>query len=242
MTRLILLTFLTICFTTTSNSQCTESAFDFGNNTSTQSYNIQGDVSLTLNTDNTITLNLADNFSTASGPDVRAYLIDSNGMSNLQINQEVHNNKTNGVNTFKNIPIGEINASGLQSFTVTIPTDEDITNYDKILFYCLQFNQFWDIGSFNAFESDNCNVLNTQNFSISSIKIFPNPAVNALEISNIDISNAKIRIFDFYGRDVSEHLKTRDNQKFDVSNLPAGTYFLSIIENQKAFSKKLIIQ
>ncbi len=66
-------------------SQCTTSASNFGNNTNTPSYNVSGDVSVTLNADNTVTLDLGANFQTADGPDIRAYLVNSNGLSNTQL-------------------------------------------------------------------------------------------------------------------------------------------------------------
>ena len=71
--------FLLIAFSIINiNGQCTADLSGFGNNPDTASYNVTGDVSITLNTNNTITLNLASNFSTAAGPDVRAYLVESN--------------------------------------------------------------------------------------------------------------------------------------------------------------------
>lgn len=223
-------------------SQCTEAGTGFGNNTATPSYNISGDVSVTLNTDDTITLDLASNFSTASGPDVRAYLIDSNGMSDLEINAEVHNNTANGISTFNNIPLGEVNASGMQSFTADIPSGTDITSFDKILFYCLQFNQFWDIGSFISFESSSCGVLSIEDNTFNNIGIYPNPATKTLELTNIDVLKTEIRIFELSGKKVFQQKKGNTQKSIDVSNLKSGIYVLSVRENYQQFSKKLVIQ
>lgn len=234
MTRLILFTFFTICFSITSNSQCSETAFNFGNNSSTPRYNIQGDVSLTLNADNTITLNLANNFSTAFGPDVRAYLINSNEMSNATL-------KSTKIADIENIHFGKINSSGEQSFTIEIPENIKISDYDKIFFYCLDFDVFWDVGSFNSFTNATCNVLSVENFNASNITIHPNPATTSIELSNIDTTNAEIHIFDFYGKSVFKQ-KNNINTTINVSTLTSGTYFVVIHENQKTFSKKLIIQ
>ena len=66
-------------------AQCTQNAFGFGNSTNVPSYDVSGNVSVTLNTNNTVTLNLASNFMTANGPDVRAYLVKSNGASNTTL-------------------------------------------------------------------------------------------------------------------------------------------------------------
>ena len=77
----VLLAFIFTFSVLNTTAQCTENLVGFGNNPEDASYNITGDVSLTLNTNNTITLNLASNYSTAPGPDVRAFLVASNGMS-----------------------------------------------------------------------------------------------------------------------------------------------------------------
>ncbi len=223
-------------------SQCTENGTNFGNNTATPSYNISGDVSVTLNTNNTVTLNLASNFSTASGPDVRVYLIDSNGMSDAEVNAEVHNNSVNGISAFNNIPLGEVSANGMQSFTVAIPENTDISSYDKILFYCLQFNQFWDVGSFSSFTSSSCSVLSIEENTLSRVGVFPNPATTSIQLANIDSANTEIRIFDFSGKKVFQQLKGNTQNTIDISNFKKGFYVVSITENNKKLSKKLVIQ
>lgn len=233
------------------SGQCTEAVVGFGNNARISSYNISGDVSLTLNTNNTITLDLASNFSTAAGPDIRAYLIDSNGMSDAEIDAEVHSNFANGISAFNNIQFGLVGCSqcnpvilpnGEKTFTVEIPDGVEIENYDKILFYCLRFSQFWDIGSFTPFTSNSCSVLSTEENELGSFNIFPNPAKNTIQLSNIDIEATEIRIFDFSGKKVFQQLKGNTENNIDISQLKTGIYVLSITENNKQFSQKLIVQ
>ena len=243
MSRFNLLFLFTIVFSINSNSQCVENAFGFGNNTSTPSYNITGDVSVTLNSDNTITLDLAENFSTASGPDVRAYLVKSNGMSDADI-------RSKKINELENIPIGLVSCSdcsprispnGAKSFTVAIPDGEFIEEFDKVFFYCLAFNAFWDVGSFNAFSNQSCDVLSTTENSLASISIYPNPATTSIEFNNIDVTNTEIHIFDSFGREVFYQQKEANNS-IDVSSLSSGTYFLRIHQDERKFLQKLIIQ
>ena len=240
--KLVFVTFLIILISLNTYSQCTENGTNFGNNTATPSYNISGDVSVTLNTNNTVTLDLASNFSTASGPDVRVYLIDSNGMTDAEVNAEVHNNSVNGISAFNNIYLGVVAASGMQSFTVSIPENTDITSYNKILFYCLQYSQFWDVGSFTAFTSSSCSVLNIEENTLSKLGVFPNPATTSIQLTNIDFANTEICIFDFSGKKVFQQSKGSTQNTIDISNFKKGFYVVSITEDNKQFSQKLIVQ
>ena len=117
------------------NAQCIENLTGFGNNPDDASYNITGDVSVTLNANNTITLNLGSNFSTLEGPDVRAYLVDSNGVSDSVL-------ATTLIADLNNFEFGLTQANGQQTFTVEIPEGKDITKFNKVFFYCLQYNHF----------------------------------------------------------------------------------------------------
>lgn len=234
MNRFILASLFAICFATNTNSQCTEMASNFGNNTSTPSYNISGDVSVTLNTNNSITIDLASNFSTASGPDVRVYLINSEGRTDTML-RDVE------IADLEHIPFGEISASGMQSFTTNIPINTDISDFDKVFFYCLQFDVFWDVGSITPFSSSNCSVLSLDENNLKNFTILPNPATTSIELTNIDTTNSEIFIFDFYGRTVFRQSK-EDNTTINIAHLSTGTYFLRIQEKQNTLSKKLIVQ
>ncbi len=214
-------------------AQCTENAANFGNNTSTPSYNIAGDVSVVLNTNNTITINFANNFSTASGPDVRLYLVKSEGKSIPQLKN------LNPLN-LENISFGLIGFSGAQSYTETIPNTIDITQYDTVFFYCLQFNAFWDVGFYTPFSSSNCGILNIDSFAIDKIKIYPNPANNTIQLSNINAVSAEIRIFNVLGKQVFHQSKITKNT-IDISSFKRGVYLVKINVDGKSKTQKLVI-
>ncbi|MFK8061386.1 MAG: DM13 domain-containing protein [Polaribacter sp.] len=216
------------------NGQCTENASNFGNNTSTQSYNISGDVSVILNKNNTITINFGSNFSTASGPDVRLYLIKSEGKSIAQL-------KSLNPENLDNISFGLIGFSGTQSYTKTIPAGVDISAYDTVFFFCLQFTAFWDVGTFNPFTSNNCSVLNIDAFSVDKISVYPNPAKNQILISNIDAVSAEIRIFNVLGKQVF-HQKNIKEKTIDISSFNKGIYLVKIDVDGKSKTQKLVVQ
>ncbi|MCL7753684.1 DM13 domain-containing protein [Polaribacter sp. Z022] len=230
----ILLTFLFLAITIHTNSQCSENINGFGNNPDDSSYNITGDVSITLNTNNTITLNLASNFSTTPGPDVRAYLVESNGVSDAVL-------ATTLIANLNHLEFGLIQANGQQTFTIAIPEGKDITKFDKVFFYCLEYNHFWDLGTFTSFHPNNCSVLNIQNLLIDKISIFPNPAKNKIHVSNIDVNSIEIRIFNVLGKQVF-HQSEISKKGIDVSNFNKGIYIVKIDVDGKSKTQKLVIQ
>ena len=117
-------------------SQCDASVTEFGNNNVIPMYNITGSVDLTLNDDNTITLELGANFMTAAGPDIRAFLVKSNGLTDSQLaNTQIGN--------LENLQFGlvgsdTVNQNGAKSFTISIPDGESIEEFDKVFIWIRQ--------------------------------------------------------------------------------------------------------
>lgn len=225
------------------NAQCSESASNFGNNTSSSSYNVSGDVAVTLNTNNTVTLNLGSNFSTAAGPDVRAYLVSSEGKSISEL-------KSFNPNNLNNIVFGLISCSGCnpvipsngaQTLTVAIPEGKNITDFDTIFFYCLQFTAFWDIGTFTPFSNSNCSVLTTDTFSLDQVTIYPNPAKNQIQIRNNHALSTEIRIFNLLGKQILYQSNIIENT-IDVSTYNKGIYLVKLTIDGKSKTQKLVIQ
>lgn len=233
MKQLLLFAFLSFTFFQT-NAQCSENASNFGNNTRIRSYNVSGNINVVLNSNNTVTLNFASNYRTASGPDVRLYLINSNGRSNTQL-------KNLNPENIENISFGLVGFSGAQSFTKSIPNNIDITEYDTVFFYCLEFNQFWDYGTYAPFSSSNCSVLSTESVEISNISVYPNPTADKIFISNLEGNNSQIRIFNVLGKIVHQQKNNIENG-ISVSQLPKGIYMLQITIDEKILSKKLVIE
>jgi hypothetical protein len=242
MKTILLFTFLSF-ISLQINAQCIENASNFGNNTSVPGYNVSGDISVTLNANNTVTLQLGDNFRTAAGPDVRAYLVNSEGRSINQL-------KALNPNNLNNIAFGLIScsgcspvipANGAQTLTVAIPDGKDITDYDTVFFYCLAFNAFWDVGSYSSFSTSNCTILNVDTFTADEIVFYPNPAKNQIQLSNIEGISAEIRIFNVLGKQVFYQSKIKE-KTIDVSSLNKGIYLVKINVDKKSKTQKLIIQ
>lgn len=223
------------------NAQCTESVIQFGNNVNILSYNISGSVSVTLNTNNTITLDLESNFMTAAGPDIRAYLVNSNGLSNTDLaNTPIAN--------LENIQfglvgaIGSLNQNGEKTFTVTIPTGTTISNYDKVFFYCLQFNQFWDFGTFTPFTGATCSLLSVNERSLKeTVNLYPNPTNDKFEINNNSQSAVSVNIYNILGnRVIASEASRLKKQSFSLANLNSGVYLVELKSDNQKLVKKLI--
>ena len=233
MKTLLLTAFLSFTFLQI-NAQCSENASNFGNNTSTPSYNVSGDISVTLNTNNTIIINFASNYSTASGPDVRLYLIKSEGKSIAEL-------KSLNPENVENISFGLVGFSGAQNYTQSIPNGVDISEYDTVFFFCLQFTAFWDVGTFTPFSSTNCSVLSTVALPVDKIEFYPNPAKDKIQISNIGGVSAEIRIFNALGKQVLHQPKIT-KKTIDISSFHKGIYIVKISVDGKSKTKKLVIQ
>lgn len=225
-------------------AQCEENATSFGNNRAIPAYNVTGDVVIKLKPiDQTITLDLGDNFMTGSGPDVRAFLVNSDGLSNEDLT------KTK-INELENIFLGlvdndsnnQTNQNGTKSFTVPIPNGVNIENFDKVFFYCLNFDQFWDFGSYPSFSVANCNVLSIEENTLTKTFLYPNPTKDILHISNSINNIAEIRIFDTKGNLMIRKQKIDYNDQMDVSTLAAGLYLVELSSPKQKEVYRLMVQ
>ncbi len=238
-----ILLFCLAIFSQIAIAQCARSASGFGNNTRVPSYNVAGDVTVTLNTNNTVTLDLGSNFNTASGPDIRAYLVKSNGVSNAVL-------ASTKIENLENIQFGlvgcefmrcspEIPANGAKTFTVPVPNGINIFDYDTVFFYCLEFDQFWDFGAYTPFVAGSCS-LSVEENTLESANLYPNPAENTFRINTSTNELAQIKIYNALGK-LYYSGSHRLNSDIDITNLKRGLYFLSITTKKGEASKKLVI-
>jgi hypothetical protein len=218
-------------------AQCAAAAAGFGNNSGVPSYNVQGMVQVVLNANNTVTVNLLSNFSTASGPDVRIFLVDRGTLTNTQL--KVSSNFLGR----PRIEMGLSPAAGAISFTKPIPAGLTITDFETVYFYCQAFNAFWDYGSYEPFAASNCALLETNNFEKNNVKVFPNPATNSLSIELDDTtSDYKVAVYNTLGSLVLESFNLLSkNNTVDISQLALGIYVVKITNAyDKVFEKKFI--
>ena len=222
-----------------SNAQCNSNGTTFGNNTSVPMYNVTGMVSVVLNANNTVTLNLGTSFATSSGPDVRAFLVDRGTLTNTQLRT------TSNFLARPKIEMGVINGNGTATYTKAIPSGMDISNFNTIYFYCVTFNQFWDFGSFTNFTTANCTVLSTENFVSNRFKVYPNPSKGIISIDFDQVTEIKsLNIYSALGQKVLvSNEPIISNTAIDISVLRTGIYFLEFIDkDNNTILKKISIE
>lgn len=223
------------------NAQCSETVSQFGNNTNIPMYNVNGDVSVTLNTNNTVTLDLGNNFMTAAGPDIRAFLVNSNGLSDAALANTLIANLEH-VEFGIVGAIGSVNQNGAKSFTVSLPNGSSISEYDTVFFYCLQFNQFWDFGKFTPFTGTNCAFLSVDDNNLDvAVTMYPNPTNDQFELANNSQKEISVNIYNLLGDKVVTAEASRLNKRiFSLTNLSSGTYLVEIKSDTQKTVKKLI--
>ncbi len=220
-------------------SQCSTNATDFGNNTGVPMYNVQGDIEVVLNSDNTVSVNLMSNFATAAGPDVRIFLLDRGTLTNAQL--KVTSNFLNR----PRIEMGISPASGMTSFTKTIPVGMNISDFETVYFYCQAFSQFWDYGSFIPITTSNCALLGTSNYENNKLQLYPNPATNALHVQLEDVNtDYKIAIYNTLGSLLFESTNQLSNStnSINIGHLNSGIYFVQITDSENRIYQKRLIK
>ena len=237
MKKITFLLLITITLSQFINSQCNKSATGFGNNTSTAMYNVLGNVNVVLNSSTSVSVNLASNFSTAAGPDVRIFLVDRGTLTNTQLKIPAM------FNARPKIEMG-MNPTSNTNYTKTIPAGMNITDFETVYFYCQAFSQFWDYGSFTPFTAADCSLLETNDFESNKLQLYPNPATNDLNIKLQDnTTNYKVAIYNTLGSMVfeSNNQLSDNNNSINVSQLNSGIYFVKITDNEnKIYQKRLI--
>lgn len=214
-------------FTINIHWQCTESLGEFGNNVKdSPSYNISGNVSISLTSEKQVILELSDNFSVELGPDVRAFLVASNGKTKEELTETL-------IANLNHIDFGLIKPSRKQSLSIKFPDNKDISNFDTVFFYCLQFDHFWDLGTFTKFTSNSCSVLDIDTFKINKIILYPNPAKDKIHFSNKNTSSAEVRVFNILGKQVF-YQKNNGKTSIDISSFSRGIYLVKSIINKKS--------
>lgn len=93
-----------------------------------------------------------------------------------------------------------------------------------------------------TYNAINTNVIGVNDFVISGINMYPNPAINNI---NIDFSNtiaSKITISDMLGREVY-HLENNNSEvKINISNWKTGIYHIKLISDKYNLVSKIIIE
>jgi hypothetical protein len=81
--------------------------------------------------------------------------------------------------------------------------------------------------------------LNANGFNSSDIEFFPNPAMDVLYVVSNDLIIKTIKVYTALGRTITSYIMSDDN-RLDISGLPAGIYFLEVIGENGSLAKRFI--
>jgi len=75
----------------------------------------------------------------------------------------------------------------------------------------------------------------------SAMHLYPNPASDFIDVTG-NMDHSIVRIFDMTGKNVAEAVLTDNKAHFDLSTLPEGIYFVSLLQNGNNTTRKFAIQ
>lgn len=85
--------------------------------------------------------------------------------------------------------------------------------------------------------------LGTQENTLGSIKVYPNPASKEIFIDGVKDKKATLEIISAEGRKVLETDQITSGKGINISGIPAGVYFINLKSGElKSYSQKLIIK
>jgi hypothetical protein len=149
-----------------------------------------------------------------------------------------HGKYTESVGDFE---FGLTTAKEQQTFSLEIPEGKYIAKFDEVFFYCLEFDPFWELKTFDTSTTGSCATLKVTNFTLGHFSMRPNAAKTKIYFSNIAKTSAEIHIFNILGKQVF-HQATISKNSIDMCSFNAGNYIVKIANDGKSKKKKLVIQ
>lgn len=88
-----------------------------------------------------------------------------------------------------------------------------------------------------------CAALKIEPLHIDNINVYPNPSTGKFNLDFIFLkSNSSIKIYDVKGSLVFKREEIKEKEIINLEKLKNGFYFLVYKDQEKSYSKKLIIQ
>ena len=193
-----------------------------------------------LNTDYTISLNLAGTNAPRVGYQLTAEKISNNskaGSFTAGSNAQVFNNNNHVTHTS---PLG---TGG--NFSLDITWKSPATDQGEIKFYAA-INAVDGNGSTsgdNVFttSSSGVSVLGISEAKRLSFEMYPNPASEELKIQlPIDSDNAVVEFYDYIGRLALSKKISKTSNNINIQELSSGVYILKVLANDKIGTQKFI--
>jgi hypothetical protein len=117
--------------------------------------------------------------------------------------------------------------------------------YEQSGIYALSLtvsNDECSYGVYQLIEVSNPNVTGMQESAKNTFRMLPNPAQNSLTFVKVGASNAHIEIVDLSGKVVLREMLNSTAQSVDISNLAAGVYSVTYLQDAVYAVQKLLVQ
>jgi hypothetical protein len=121
------------------------------------------------------------------------------------------------------------NVSHNQWLLIDVSSNASFNNVDEIRF-TQNTTADWAALSIDEIEISQV-TLGTNDYNLTNIKLYPNPALNTIQISNLKESQ-DYKIYNLLGQSVKQGI-IENNQAIDISNLVKGLYLLKLKNNTK---------
>jgi hypothetical protein len=72
--------------------------------------------------------------------------------------------------------------------------------------------------------------------------VYPNPSNGIFYFKNYESGNSQLEIYDVYGKLIYSSFITSQTSEIDLSNEAKGIYFLRLVSNEKAVTKRIIVE
>ncbi len=116
--------------------------------------------------------------------------------------------------------------------------DEIITLIDSNGTLLYESDGNYGFGEFKNFSTDG--FLDTNDNSLTSISIYPNPSSGIVNITNAENSN--LEVYNLLGQLINYKNNLMDNEKIDFSNYTSGIYILKLVLGSVSVTKKVIVE
>ena len=85
--------------------------------------------------------------------------------------------------------------------------------------------------------------LGIDDFALAAFKLYPNPSLGGYATVALPngINEAKVFIYDFLGRVISNGILSATENKFDTSNLQKGSYIIKVSTDEGSATKTLVV-
>ena len=117
----------------------------------------------------------------------------------------------------------------------------DIQNNRNPYIDSVDFACFVDFSSMSYDDTD-CGLSVDQEDLEANVVVFPNPATEIIYVQVNGLKVEEVNVLDMTGRTLETFTSSNQAVEVNVSNIPAGTYFINVATSKGSFTRKIVVQ